>query len=91
MRHARDLDDLFTGNGREKLMPFCPMPGTRPLPMTRAQVRAAGQRFNVKGESVHSGEGGTLWAVIAYCAHNKLDYVVQYTAGSGGQYMVARL
>lgn len=74
---------IFDGDGRKKVEPVNAPAGTRPLAVTKAQGRMLAERFAERGESFHSGEGGTAWVSATACEERGEDYGVEGRPGLG--------
>ena len=75
--------ERFIGDGAEVVQPTGQFPGTRSLPVTRAQARLLCQNFDASGHSNHSGQGTTLWVILEHCAGANIPYNLRALPGLG--------
>ena len=73
-RHPVSVWPTLMGDGRQLINPTAHIPGTRPISVTRSQVRAQIARFLQTGRSNHSAMGQTLWVIVTYCQLAGLSY-----------------
>ena len=59
-------------------LPQYVLPGTRPMPVTRAAARRIIAAFDATGGSQHSGAGATLWVLIEHCETKKINYDIHF-------------
>lgn len=64
----------FDGDGRVRVEPAKRrhFPG-RPMAVSRSQARAIIGHFLQFGHSTHSASGATLWVLMTYAAHHKMQ------------------
>jgi hypothetical protein len=56
---------------------------TSPAVIQVARARELVNMFMQSKVSEHSGRGSTLWVLVEYCKHNKIDYCLTGTPSEG--------
>lgn len=84
---ADDIDYRpFDGDGRLKIEPKFTLPATLPMTLSKSRCRMTIRNLVESGVTNHSGQGGTLWVVLAWCQFHEKPY--ELTAYPGKAYMV---
>ncbi len=75
----------FEGDGRRMVratvLPMADLPGTQPIPVTRARARQMIFDFIETGRSDHSGAGSTLWVMLTWLQTHKIPYQLNAVPG----------
>ncbi|SDE60997.1 hypothetical protein SAMN05444679_12617 [Variovorax sp. CF079] len=72
----------FDGDGRERVEPIAPRPGTRPRGVSHNTARSVIKEFIEQGGSTHSEAGSVLWVIEAWCKKQGIAVtVIQHEAG----------